>query len=58
MGYSLLQQSELVLLPRFEPEMFLQAMSEHKVSAGLLVPPIILFLAKHPMVKQYDLSHR
>lgn len=56
MCYALVQQSELVLMSKFEPTAFLDAMSKYGVSVGFLVPPIILFLAKHPMVKQYDLS--
>jgi acyl-CoA synthetase (AMP-forming)/AMP-acid ligase II len=57
MMYAAMQQSELVLLPKFDPAEFLGAMSDHKVTVGFLVPPIILFLSKHPMVKDYDLSH-
>ena len=56
MCYALARQSELVLLSKFEPPSFLDAMSSFRVSHGFLVPPIILFLAKHPMVKDYDLS--
>ena len=28
----------------------------HNVTVGYFVPPIMLFLAKHPMVKAYDIS--
>ena len=56
MCYALVQQSELVLLTKFDPVPFLDAMSKFKVSVGFFVPPIILFLAKHPVVQQYDLS--
>ena len=56
MCYTIVQQAELVLLSKFEPQAFLEAMQEHKVSVGFLVPPIILFLAKHPIVKGFDLS--
>ena len=45
-----------MLLSKFEPEPFLQAMQDFKVSVGFLVPPIILFLAAHPAVEQFDLS--
>jgi acyl-CoA synthetase (AMP-forming)/AMP-acid ligase II len=36
--------------------MFLQVMSKYKVTMAPLVPPIVLALAKHPMVDSYDLS--
>lgn len=44
------------ILPKFEPEMFLKAMQDHKISFAPLVPPIINFLARHPIVAKYDLS--
>jgi acyl-CoA synthetase (AMP-forming)/AMP-acid ligase II len=45
----------LVTLPRFELEMFLRALQDHKVSRAYLVPPIVLALAKHPIVDKFDL---
>lgn len=56
MMYSLMRQAELVLLAKFDPQPFLEALSQQRVTVGFLVPPIILFLAKHPLVQQYDLS--
>jgi 4-coumarate--CoA ligase len=41
---------------RFDPAEFCQAVQDHKVERSHLVPPIMLFLGKHPMVDQYDLS--
>jgi acyl-CoA synthetase (AMP-forming)/AMP-acid ligase II len=46
----------LVTLPRFELEGFLQTIQQYKIQHVGLVPPIILALAKHPLVEQYDLS--
>ncbi len=46
----------LVTMPRFELEPFLAAMQQHVVTRAYLVPPIVLALAKHPLVSQYDLS--
>ncbi|HEX9775190.1 MAG TPA: 4-coumarate--CoA ligase family protein [Actinomycetota bacterium] len=46
----------VVTLPRFDLEQFLSAIQEHKVTRAYLVPPIILALAKHPLVDDYDLS--
>ena len=46
----------LVTMPRFELEPFLAALQQHAVTRAYLVPPIVLALAKHPVVEQYDLS--
>jgi acyl-CoA synthetase (AMP-forming)/AMP-acid ligase II len=46
----------MVTLPRFEMESFLQAIQDHKITYGYLVPPIVLGLAKHPLVDKYDLK--
>lgn len=35
---------------------FLEAVQEHKPERAHLVPPILLALAKHPLVEKYDLS--
>ena len=31
-------------------------LEDHKVTRAYVVPPIVLALAKHPMVDEYDLS--
>jgi 4-coumarate--CoA ligase len=41
---------------RFDLEKFCQLVQEHRPQRAHLVPPIILGLAKSPMVDQYDLS--
>lgn len=46
----------LVTMPRFELEQFLQIVQDYKITSLNLVPPLILALAKHPLVDQYDLS--
>jgi acyl-CoA synthetase (AMP-forming)/AMP-acid ligase II len=48
----------IVVLPRFDLEQFLSALSKHRVSIAHVVPPIVLALAKHPMVDKFDLSLR
>jgi acyl-CoA synthetase (AMP-forming)/AMP-acid ligase II len=48
--------AKLVTIPRFEPEPFLQAIREHRVTNLFVVPPIMQFLAAHPLVDQFDLS--
>ncbi|MEN3002089.1 MAG: 4-coumarate--CoA ligase family protein [Armatimonadota bacterium] len=46
----------IVTLPRFDLELFLKTLQDYKITRANLVPPIILALAKHPIVDQYDLS--
>jgi acyl-CoA synthetase (AMP-forming)/AMP-acid ligase II len=46
----------VVTLPRFELEDFLRAIQDHKVTRAYVAPPILLALAKHPLVDQFDLS--
>jgi 4-coumarate--CoA ligase len=45
-----------VTMPRFDLEEFLRIIQEHKVTRAYVVPPIVLALAKHPLVDQFDLS--
>ncbi|NJP51340.1 4-coumarate--CoA ligase family protein [Streptomyces sp. SBST2-5] len=46
----------VVVLPRFELETFLAAIQNHRITGLYVAPPIVLALAKHPLVTQYDLS--
>jgi acyl-CoA synthetase (AMP-forming)/AMP-acid ligase II len=46
----------LVTLPRFDLEVSLRLISQHRMEKLLVVPPLVLALAKHPMVDQFDLS--
>lgn len=48
--------SGLVSMMRFELEPFLECIQKYKVTYAPLVPPIVLALAKHPIVDKYDLS--
>lgn len=45
-----------VTMPRFDLEQFLRILQDHGVTRAYLVPPIILALARHPLVDAYDLS--
>ncbi|KXS15982.1 acetyl-CoA synthetase-like protein [Gonapodya prolifera JEL478] len=45
-----------VVLPKFDPPLFLSSIQKYKVTTLYLVPPIILFLAQHPVVDQFDTS--
>ena len=46
----------VVSMPRFDLEGFLALVQEHRVTKAHLVPPIVLALAKSPLVDRYDLS--
>jgi acyl-CoA synthetase (AMP-forming)/AMP-acid ligase II len=46
----------IVTMPRFEMEAFLRLLQDYKVTIAPLVPPIVLGLAKHPAVGNFDLS--
>ena len=46
----------IVTMPRFDLEQFLQTLQDYGVTMAYLVPPIVLALAKHPLVDNYDLS--
>ena len=46
----------VVTMPRFDMEKGLELIQEHKVTQFFAVPPIVLGLAKHPAVDNYDLS--
>jgi acyl-CoA synthetase (AMP-forming)/AMP-acid ligase II len=56
MAAAVREGSTLVTMPRFDLEEFLRILQEHHVTRAYLVPPIVLALAKHPMVDKYDLS--
>jgi acyl-CoA synthetase (AMP-forming)/AMP-acid ligase II len=46
----------IVTLPRFELEAFLRAAQDYGVTRTLVVPPVVVALAKQPIVDSYDLS--
>ena len=56
MAYGLLRRTTVVTMPRFDLDQFLQLMQDYEISRAYLVPPIVLALAKHPQVDNYDLS--
>ncbi|MDR3453377.1 MAG: long-chain fatty acid--CoA ligase [Rhodoferax sp.] len=45
-----------VTLPKFDPLLVMQAISEHKVTNAVLVPTMINMLLNHPDLDRYDLS--
>src|SRR5574341_33368 len=46
----------IVTMPRFDLEQFLATIQKYHVTLSHIVPPIVLKLAKDPMVANYDLS--
>ncbi len=56
LNFGLAKGATIVTMPRFDLEQFLQIMQGNGVTRAYLVPPIVLALAKHPLVDSYDLS--
>jgi acyl-CoA synthetase (AMP-forming)/AMP-acid ligase II len=56
MSLTLRVGSTVISMPRFDLEQFLGLMQKHRATGAYLVPPIVLALAKHPVVDEYDLS--
>lgn len=46
----------VVLMPRYDPLVWLRSVQEHRATLALIVPPIALSLVKHPDIDQYDLT--
>jgi acyl-CoA synthetase (AMP-forming)/AMP-acid ligase II len=56
MKLTLASGGTLVTMPRFDLVEFLGLVQKHRATVLPLVPPIVLGLAKHPAVAQFDLS--
>jgi acyl-CoA synthetase (AMP-forming)/AMP-acid ligase II len=55
LNISLYQGVTIVTMPRFDLELFLRLMQDYAITRANVVPPIVLALAKHPVVARYDL---
>lgn len=53
---SLFYKAKLVVMEKFKPEVFLQIIVDYKVNRLIIVPSLAVFLAKSPLVLQYDIS--
>jgi acyl-CoA synthetase (AMP-forming)/AMP-acid ligase II len=53
---SLAAGATAVTMARFDLEGFLRAVQEHRATFTIVVPPVALALAGHPLVDAYDLS--
>lgn len=47
---------ELVVMDKFDLERFCQIIQEDKITFSYVVPPVLVGLAKHPVVAKYNLS--
>ncbi|HEX3514693.1 MAG TPA: SDR family NAD(P)-dependent oxidoreductase [Trebonia sp.] len=56
MHLALLRGATVVILPRFDLGPFLRAVQNYRVTRAAVVPPILLALAKGPLVDDYDVS--
>ena len=56
MNLALHAGATIVTMPKFELEAFLRVLQDHRVSRAYVAPPIVVALAKHPMIDQFDLS--
>ena len=56
MNYGLARGATIVTVPRFDLVQMLDLTQKHRITRLFLVPPIVLALAKHPVIDSYDLS--
>ncbi len=56
LNLALSRGATVVTMPKFDLEPFLVLLQDHAVTRAYIVPPIVLALAKHPAVENYDLS--
>ena len=56
MNLALHNGASVVTMPRFDLEQCLELLQKYRVTFAPVVPPIVLALAKHPIVEKYDLS--
>jgi len=56
MSHGLSHGATQIIMPSFDPGMFLEILTKHRPNTMLLVPPLIQFLAQHPAVTADHLS--
>lgn len=56
MNHQLASAGHCVTLPRFDLERVLHLVQEHRTPHMLVAPPVVLAMAKNPMVEKYDVS--
>jgi acyl-CoA synthetase (AMP-forming)/AMP-acid ligase II len=55
MNLGLYAGATTVTMPRFDLKECLEAIQKYRITYGFVVPPIMLALARNPLVEQYDL---
>ncbi|MFV2125919.1 AMP-binding protein [Micromonospora sp. LOL_013] len=56
MSASLLQGATIVTMPRFDPEGYVKAIHDHRITRLYIVPTLAVLLARSPLPDRYDLS--
>lgn len=56
MNLGLYVGATVITMMRFELEPYLKVLQDYKITVAPLVPPIVLVMAKHPAVSNYNLS--
>ena len=56
MNLGLRAGATIVTMPRFDLETFLRLSETYRTTRAFVAPPMVLALAKHPMVDKFDLS--
>ena len=56
MSHGLRHGATQIIMPSFDPGMFLEILTKHRPNTMLLVPPLIQFLAQHPAVTDNHLA--
>lgn len=45
-----------MVMAKFDLERFCQIIQDYQISFAYLVPPVLLLMAKHPIVSKYNIS--
>ena len=56
MNSGLRSGATVITMPRFDLETYLRLNAEHRCTRAYVAPPIVVALAKHPLVDQFDLE--
>ncbi|MEX2482397.1 MAG: AMP-binding protein [Gammaproteobacteria bacterium] len=56
LGTAMRRGCTVVCMPRFDFVEYVKAMATYRATFAVVVPPVALGLAQHPIVEQYDLS--
>src|SRR5215471_14867633 len=56
MNFAMMRGATVVTLARYDLEAFLRVIQDWRITIAHVAPPLVVALAKHPMVDAYDLS--